>query len=114
MGLLDALRGLTRPYDEDEDFFDDEEELFEDEELPVKSSSRAGANPFFGTDTPEYDAPEADDEPAQAPVSRPAFLPHEWPAAPMGGLCLLHYQPSQPSSSSGLSWMLPMTSMVGI
>ena len=75
MGLLDALRGLTRPYDEDEDFFDDEEELFEDEELPVKSSSRAGANPFFGTDTPEYDAPEADDEPAQAPVSRPAFLP---------------------------------------
>ena len=75
MGLLDALRGLTRPYDEDEDFFDDEEELFEDEELPVKSSSRAGANPFFGTDTPEYDAPEADDEPAQAPVSRPAFIP---------------------------------------
>ena len=26
MGLLDALRGLTRPYDEDEDFFDEEEE----------------------------------------------------------------------------------------
>ena len=76
MGLLDALRGLTRPYDEDEDFFDDEEELFEDEEPSVKSSPRAGANPFFGTDTPEYDAPEGEDEPVQAPVSRAAaFIP---------------------------------------
>lgn len=75
MGLLDALRGLTRPYDEDEDFFDEEEELFDEEESPVKSSSRAGANPFFGTDTPEYDAPEAEEGPAQAPVSRPAFIP---------------------------------------
>lgn len=75
MGLLDALRGLTRPYDEDEDFFDEEEELLEDEELPVKGSSRAGANPFFGTDTPEYDAPEAEETPAAAPVSRPAFIP---------------------------------------
>ena len=75
MGFLDALRGLTRPYDEDEDFFDDEEELLEDEEIPVKPGSRAGANPFFGTDTPEYDAPEAEDEPIAPPVSRPAFIP---------------------------------------
>ena len=75
MGLLDALRGLTRPYDEDEDFFDDEEELLEDEDFSAGSNSRAGANPFFGTDTPEYDAPEAEEKPAAAPVSRPAFIP---------------------------------------
>ena len=76
MGLLDALRGLTRPYDEDVDFFDDEEELLDEEEFPVKSNSRAGANSFFGTDTPEYDAPEAEEEPAAAPsFSRPAFIP---------------------------------------
>ena len=75
MGLLDALRGLTRPYDEDEDFFDDEEELLDEEETPVKSSSRAGSNSFFGTDTPEYDAPEAEEAPvAAAPISRPAFM----------------------------------------
>lgn len=71
MGLLDALRGLTRPYDEDEDFFDDEEELLDDEEAPVKSSARSSGNPFFGSDTPEYDAPEAEEESAPAP--RPAF-----------------------------------------
>lgn len=75
MGLLDALRGLTRPYDEDEDFWDEEEELLDEEEAPVKSSPRAGANSFFGTDTPEYDAPEAEEEPVAAPVSRPAFIP---------------------------------------
>ena len=75
MGLLDALRGLTRPYDEDIDFFDDEEELLDEEEAPVKSGSRAGSNPFFGSDTPEYDAPEEDEEPAAAPaISRPAFM----------------------------------------
>ena len=74
MGLLDALRGLTRPYDEDEDFFDDEEELLDEDEAPVNGSPRAGANSFFGTDTPEYDAPEAE-EPVASPFSRPAFIP---------------------------------------
>jgi len=73
MGILDALKGLTRPYDEEEDFFDDEEELFEEEEQPVRSGGRAKANPFFESDTPEYDTPEAESEPA--PAARPAFIP---------------------------------------
>ena len=73
MGFLDALKSLTRPYDEDEDFFDDEEELIDDEERPVKAESRSGANPFFDSDTPEYDAPEPDPEPT--PVARPSFIP---------------------------------------
>ena len=72
MGLLDALRGLTRPYDEDEDFFEEEEELLEDEEAPAKAKSN-GANPFFGSDTPEYDSPEEEEAPAPAP--RAAFIP---------------------------------------
>ena len=72
MGILDALKGLTRPYDEEEDFFDDEEELFEDEEQPAKAGGRS-ANPFFESDTPEYDAPEAESE--AAPAARPSFLP---------------------------------------
>lgn len=75
MGILDALRGLTRPYDEEEDFFDDEEELFEEEEQPAKPAGRTPSNSFFGSDTPEYEAPEAESEPAAAPVARPSFIP---------------------------------------
>lgn len=72
MGILDALKGLTRPYDEEEDFFDDEE-LMDEEEQPQKSAGgRASANPFFDSDTPEYDSPE--EEPAPA-VQRPSFIP---------------------------------------
>ena len=74
MGILDALKGLTRPYDEEEDFFDDEEELFEEDEQPIKTNGRSNANPFFDSDTPEYDAPEAESEPA-APAARPSFIP---------------------------------------
>lgn len=73
MGILDALKGLTRPYDEEEDFFDDEEELLEEEEQPAKAGGRSNANPFFDSDTPEYDAPEAESEPA--PAARPSFIP---------------------------------------
>ena len=73
MGILDALKGLTRPYDEEEDFFDDEEELFDDEEVPAKAGGRSNTNSFFESDTPEYDAPEAESEPA--PVARPSFIP---------------------------------------
>ena len=65
MGILDALKGLTRPYDE--------EELFDDEEVPAKASGRFNTNSFFESDTPEYDAPEAESEPA--PVARPSFIP---------------------------------------
>lgn len=75
MGILDALKGLTRPYDEEDDFFDDEEELMEDEERPAKSDGHSGANPFFDSDTPEYDAPETENEPAPGP--RPAFIPRK-------------------------------------
>ena len=71
MGFLDALKSLTRPYDEDEDFFDEEEELLDEEEAPARSSN----NSFFDTDTPEYDAPEAEAEPAPAPIPRPSFIP---------------------------------------
>jgi len=76
MGILDALRGLTRPYDEDEDFFDDEEELMDEEEVraPGKpAASKSASNPFFDSDTPEYDS-EPEQQPS-APVSRPAFMP---------------------------------------
>ena len=74
MGILDALKGLTRPYDEEEDFFDDEEELFEEEEQPVKAGGRSNANPFFDSETPEYDTPEAESEPAPV-AARPSFIP---------------------------------------
>lgn len=73
MGIFDALMGLTRPYDEDEDFYDDEEELV-DEERPQRPASprAAGSNPFFNSEAPEYDTPE--ETPAPAPAARPSFL----------------------------------------
>ena len=70
MGFLDALKSLTRPYDEDVEFFDEEEELLYDEEAPAKSDNDS----FFGSDTPEYDAPEAE-TPAPAPAPRASFIP---------------------------------------
>ncbi len=82
MGFLDALKGLTRPYDEDEEFFDDDEELIDDEEemQPLKAAgSRSSANPFFGSAAPEYDEPEEEAE--EAPAARPAFIPRKREAA---------------------------------
>lgn len=68
MGILDALKGLTRPYDDEDEFFDDEEELMDEEEHPAKAAGKGG-NPFFDSDTPEYDSPD----PEPAPIARPAF-----------------------------------------
>lgn len=76
MGILDALRSLTRPYEEDEDFFEDEETYLDEEEQPAKGASKSGSNSIFSTDTPEYETPEAEaEEPAPAPAARPSFIP---------------------------------------
>ncbi len=74
MGILDALMGLTRPYDEDEDFFDDEEEYVEEDSNPQQPASSKSGNPFFDTDTPEYDTPDSGSAPAPAPAARPSFM----------------------------------------
>ena len=67
MGILDTLKNLTRPYDDEDDFFDDETEM-EPDIRPIgqsapRDSERKGS--FFSAGTPEYDDPG----------TRPAFLP---------------------------------------
>ena len=68
MGILDTLKNLTRPYDDEDDFFDDETELETDIRPIGQSASNSGEKKgsFFSAGTPEYDGGSA---------SRPAFLP---------------------------------------
>lgn len=66
MGILDTLKNLTRPYDDEDDFFDDDTEM-ETDIRPIGPSASGGEKKgsFFATGTPEYDNPGP----------RPAFLP---------------------------------------
>lgn len=59
MGILDTLKNLTRPYDDDDDFYDDDMEM-ETEIRPLGQASAPAAekkSSFFNTGTPEYEAP---------------------------------------------------------
>ena len=53
MGILDALKGLTRPYDEEEDFFDDEDEGFEDEKTSKKKNKAAYEDDDYEDEKPK-------------------------------------------------------------
>ena len=67
MGILDTLKNLTRPYDDEDDFFDDDTEM-ETDIRPIGQAASGGnekKGSFFSTGTPEYDNPGP----------RPAFLP---------------------------------------
>ena len=72
MGLLDELKRLTKPYDdEEEDFFGEERDEFAPEDEPAAAAPRAERsarrNPFasaFETSVPEFDERPA---PASAP-----------------------------------------------
>lgn len=70
MGILDTLKNLTRPYDDEDEFYDDDTEL-ETEIRPMGSKPAAPAgekkSSFFSSGTPEY----------EAPASRPAFSPRK-------------------------------------
>lgn len=68
MGIFDTLKNLTRPYDDEDDFFDEDTEIETDirpigQPAPPSAEKRSS---FFSTGTPEYDSP--------AP-SRPSFIP---------------------------------------
>lgn len=68
MGIFDTLKNLTRPYDDEDDFFDDDTEM-EGDIRPIGQPAPPAAekrSSFFSTGTPEYDS---------IPSSRPSFLP---------------------------------------
>ncbi len=46
MGFLDELKKLTKPYDEDDEFFDDEDEAFDDEPTTVAPAVTDRRDPF--------------------------------------------------------------------
>ncbi|MEE0204123.1 MAG: cell division protein SepF [Oscillospiraceae bacterium] len=59
MGILDTLKNLTRPYDDEDDYYDDDTEM-ETEIRPMGQSSASTGekkSSFFTSGTPEYDAP---------------------------------------------------------
>ncbi len=70
MGIFDALKGLARPYDDEDEFYDvDDGYVEQEDDRPAKAATGKSGNPFFSSDTPEYDAPA----PQSAPVARPAL-----------------------------------------
>lgn len=59
MGIFDTLKNLTRPYDDEDDFFDDDTEMETDirpigQATPPVAEKRSS---FFSTGVPEYDNP---------------------------------------------------------
>ncbi len=58
MGFLDELKKLTKPYDEDDEFFDDEDEGFDDEPaafVPARAE-RAEKRDAFAEEAPGFEA----------------------------------------------------------
>jgi len=67
MGIFDTLKNLTRPYDDEDEFFDDDTEM-ETDIRPIGQGSSGGSEKkgsFFSSGTPEY----------ETSGSRPTFLP---------------------------------------
>lgn len=59
MGIFDTLKNLTRPYDDEDDFFDDDTEMETDirpigQAAPPATEKRSS---FFSTGVPDYDSP---------------------------------------------------------
>ena len=51
MGFLDELKKLTKPYDEDDDFFEDENELSDEPTIVAPRTERAERRSFAEEDT---------------------------------------------------------------
>lgn len=84
MGIFDTLKNLTRPYDDEDDFFDDDTEMEADvrpigQQPPAPTGARRSS--FFSTATPEYDNP--------APA-RPSFISRRDRSGDTGKVTSLH------------------------
>lgn len=78
MGFLDEFKKLTRPYDDDDDFYSEDEDIYE---APAPRKSERRPNPFaeFGASERIQNAFSSQRAPANQPVSAPAAAPASAP-----------------------------------
>ena len=55
MGFLDELKKLTKPYDENDDFFEDEEELSDEPTIVAPRSERSERRSYFDDSSAEVE-----------------------------------------------------------